>query len=616
MALLQLKNVRLHYGSDHLLDGVDLAVDAGERVCLLGRNGTGKTSLLRLISGEERPDSGEVLRQPGALMTRLDQEVPEGVCGDVFSVIRSGVSPLRHEEDWEIDSRVEALAESMELPSSAGFRTLSGGMKRRVLLAKALAGQPDLLLLDEPTNHLDVPSILWLEDFLLQRDIALLFVTHDRAFLRKMATRILELDRGSLQGWACGYDAFLERRATALEAEEKQWATFDKKLAQEEVWLRQGVKARRTRNEGRVRALMALRAERARRREKIGKASIGIQEGEVSGQKVLAASAISFAYPDSPEPVVRDFSLQIWRGDKIGILGPNGCGKTTLLHLLLGKLLPTAGEVREGTNLQVVYLDQLRDQIDGEKSVSENVAGVSQTVRFQGRDRHIYSYLQDFLFRSDRARMPAKMLSGGERNRLLLAKLFLQPANVLVLDEPTNDLDTETLELLEEILISYEGTLLLVSHDRTFLDNVVTSLLVFTGDGNIQEVNGGYSDWVLWESRKANTKQSSNGREKEKPAAPATNQTLPPIAETKGKPRKFLNREQAELDALPKKIELLESEHSEIALKLQDPDLYKNAGEELLVIQKRMAEIETTTKVAYARWEELEAQKSLASSQE
>ncbi|MFZ4483795.1 MAG: ATP-binding cassette domain-containing protein, partial [Chthoniobacterales bacterium] len=542
MALLQLKSVSLHYGRDYLLEGADLSIEPGDRVALLGRNGCGKTSLMRLIAGEEGASAGEILRTPGAVMTRLDQEIPQGVEGTIFSVVRGGISPTRHEEDWEIDVRLEELLAEMELPTEAAFGSLSGGLKRRVLLARALAGQPDLLLLDEPTNHLDLSSILWLEDFLRRHPMSLLFVTHDRTFLRGLATRIVELDRGRLFGWACNYDTFLQRKADLLEAEAVQWKAFDKKLAQEEVWLRQGVKARRTRNEGRVRALLELRRERARRRERSGKAKMEIQEGAVSGQRVLRAEGITFAHAEMPEPVVRDFSTEIYRGDKIGILGPNGCGKTTLLKLLLGQLEPQAGIVSTGTNLQVVYLDQLRDQIDLDKSVAENVAGVSQSVRFQGRDRNIHSYLADFLFRSDRVRMPARMLSGGERNRLLLARLFLQPANVLVLDEPTNDLDAETLELLEELLVGWDQTLLLVSHDRAFLDAVVTSLLIFEGDGTISEVNGGYSDWQRWSARGAAV-----------PSAAATAPTKPdaPKKERQGRTEKFLNRERRELEELP-----------------------------------------------------------------
>ena len=600
MALLQLKSVSLHYGGDYLLDEADLSIEAGERVALLGRNGCGKTSLMRLIAGEEGATAGDVLRAPGALMTRLDQEVPQGAEGTVFSVVRSGISPTRHEEDWEIDVRLDELLAEMQLPAEAAFGSLSGGLKRRVLLARALAGKPDLLLLDEPTNHLDLGSILWLEDFLLRHPISLLFVTHDRTFLRRLANRIVELDRGKLFGWSCDYDTFLQRKSDLLEAEAVQWKAFDKKLAQEEAWLRQGVKARRTRNEGRVRALLELRRERARRRERSGTAKMEIQSGALSGQRVLRADGVTFAHPDMPEPVVQKFSSEIFRGDKIGILGPNGCGKTTLLKLLLGQLAPQSGDVTTGTNLQVVYLDQMRDQIDLDKTVAENVAGASQSVHFQGRDRNIHSYLADFLFRSDRVRMPARLLSGGERNRLLLARLFLQPANVLVLDEPTNDLDAETLELLEELLVSWDQTLLLVSHDRAFLDAVVTSLLVFEGGGKISEVNGGYSDWQRWSARGA--------------AVPPASSPAPAKAdEPKNKPRaraeKFLNRERRELEELPGQIEGWEVEQVRCAAQLQDPQLYRSDPGALPKIEAESIALEAKIRAAYSRWEELEAKR-------
>lgn len=600
MALLQLKSVSLHYGGDYLLDAADLSIEAGERVALLGRNGCGKTSLMRLISGEEGPSAGDVLRAPGALMTRLDQEVPQGVEGTVFSVVRGGISPTRHEEDWETDVRLEELLAEMQLPTEAEFGSLSGGLKRRVLLARALAAQPDLLLLDEPTNHLDLGSILWLEEFLLRHPISLLFVTHDRTFLRRLANRIVELDRGKLFGWSCDYDTFLQRKSDMLEAEAVQWKAFDKKVAQEEAWLRQGVKARRTRNEGRVRALLELRRERARRRERSGTAKMEIQSGALSGQRVLRAEGVTFAHPEMPEPVVRDFSSEIFRGDKIGILGPNGCGKTTLLKLLLGQLAPQSGQVTTGTNLQVVYLDQMRDQIDLDKTVAENVAGASQSVHFQGRDRNIHSYLADFLFRSDRARMPARLLSGGERNRLLLARLFLQPSNVLVLDEPTNDLDAETLELLEELLVSWDQTLLLVSHDRAFFDAVVTSLLVFEGGGKISEVNGGYSDWQRWSARGAEVPPS---------ATPAAAKADEPKSKPRARAEKFLNRERRELEELPGQIEAWEAEQIRCAEKLQDPQLYRNDPGALPKIEAESIALEAKIRAAYSRWEELEAKR-------
>ena len=599
MPLLQLQDITLQYGTKPLLDKANLQVDPGERVCLLGRNGAGKTSLMRIITREEAPNSGELVCPAGTVLTRLDQEVPDNLEGTVFDVISSGLRKDTHEEDWEIDVRIDDLIEHMKLPiREMMFASLSGGMKRRVLLARALVGDPDVLLLDEPTNHLDIESILWLEGFLLEKQITLFFVTHDRAFLRKMATRIVELDRGALTSWACDYDTYLVRKAAALEAEEKQWAAFDKKLALEEAWLRQGVKARRTRNEGRVRALEALRSERSDRRDRIGSANIQIQESNSSGQKVAEASKVMFSFGD--KAVVQDFSTIIWRGDKIGIIGPNGAGKTTLLKLLLGKLEPQSGWVKMGTKIDVVYLDQLRDQIDDTKTVAQNVAGNSETVTFQGRSKHIHGYLQDFLFSPDRVRMPAKMLSGGERNRLLLARLFLQPANVLVLDEPTNDLDAETMELLEDLLVEFSGTVLLVSHDRAFIDNVVTSTLVFEGDGFINEYIGGYEDWVRLRDRKKTQVEKVEVVE-------VLPESTPEPKAKKEKPRTLLNRERRELEELPKALEKMEAEQAALAEKLYDPELYKTQPDLLPRLEKEQQELERKIKEIYARWEELEA---------
>jgi len=599
MPLLQLRQVTLKYSSAPLLDQIDFQVEAGERICLLGRNGAGKTSLMRIITGEETPNDGEIIRPDAAMMTRLIQEIPDDITGTVNEVIHSGLRPDRHEEEWQTDIRLEDLAAEMGLPMHHEFPALSGGLKRRVLLARALAGQPDILLLDEPTNHLDLDSILWLEQFLLNSKITLFFVTHDRTFLRKLATRIVELDRGRLTSWACDYDTYLERKAQSLDAEEKQWAAFDKKLAQEEVWLRQGVKARRTRNEGRVRALQAMRKERGERRQREGTARIELQTGSMSGQKVIEAKEISFSYGDAP--IVQDFTTTIWRGDKIGIIGPNGGGKTTLLKLLLGQLTPESGSVKLGTNLQVVYLDQLRGQIDNAKTVAQNVAGDAETVTFQDRPRHIHSYLQDFLFRADRIRMPAKMLSGGERNRLLLARLFLQPANVLVMDEPTNDLDAETLELLEELLLEYTGTLLLVSHDRAFLDNVVTSTLVFEGAGRISEYTGGYEDWIRQRAVKPVPF-------KEIPFEPKTEAKLAPMPATK-KPVKFLKKEQRELEELPALIDQWETEKADLTTRLWEPDLYQKSPEMVPKLKGEVSLLEERIKTGYIRWEELETKR-------
>jgi ATP-binding cassette subfamily F protein uup len=594
MPLLQLRQITLKYSAAPLLDQVDFQVEAGERICLLGRNGAGKTSLMRIITGEETPNEGELILPDASKVTRLIQEIPEDITGTVMEVLHSGLRADRHEEEWQTDVRLEDLCGEMKLPADHEFSALSGGLKRRVLLARALAGQPDILLLDEPTNHLDLESLGWFQNFLLESKITLFFVTHDRAFLRKLATRIVELDRGQLTSWACDYDTYLERKAANLEAEEKQWALFDKKLAQEEAWLRQGVKARRTRNEGRVRALQKMRTERGERRLREGTARIEIQAGSMSGQKVIEAKDISFDY--SGAPIVRDFTTTIWRGDKIGIIGPNGGGKTTLLKLLLGQIEPQRGEVKLGTNLQVVYLDQLRGQIDNAKTVAQNVAGDAETVTFQGRPRHIHSYLQDFLFRADRIRMPAKMLSGGERNRLLLARLFLQPANVLVMDEPTNDLDAETLELLEEILLEYAGTLLLVSHDRVFLDNVVTSTLIFEGDGVISEYTGGYEDWIRQrEAKKVHFRE-----------IPAPPKPLPVAAPVIKKGAKFLKKEQRELEELPAQIEKMETEVSALSEKMWDPELYKSEPGKLPLLKTELTVLEDRIRIGYARWEELE----------
>ena len=592
MPLLQLKQITLRYSAAPLLDQADLQIDAGERICLVGRNGAGKTSLLRLITGEETPQEGEFSRAPGLTISRLPQEVPADITGPVHDVVRAGLRLAGTEEEWQADIRMEELMLEMGLPSEPEFASLSGGMKRRVLLARALVGLPDILLLDEPTNHLDLASILWLEQFLLHAKPTLFFITHDRTFLRRLATRIVELDRGKLTSWACDYDTFLERRNAALEAEEKQRAAFDKKLAQEEAWLRQGVKARRTRNEGRVRALLALRNERAERRSREGVARLGLSTGTTSGQKVIDAKDVAFGYGGAP--VVRDFTTTVWRGDKIGIIGPNGSGKTTLLKLLLGELKPDEGEVKLGTQLQVVYLDQLRGQIDDAKTVGQNVAGDAETVNFQGRPRHIHSYLQDFLFAADRIRMPAKMLSGGERNRLLLARLFLQPANVLVLDEPTNDLDAETLELLEALLVEYTGTLLLVSHDRAFLDEVVTSTLVFEGGSRVTEYSGGYEDWLRQRPDPATTEPE-----------PATPPPAPVAAKT-AKPKKMLNRDQRELAELPGRIEQLEAQRDALAKKLEEPVIYQKGPGTARTIQDEIAALEKTLHASYARWDELE----------
>ncbi|MEO7414979.1 MAG: ATP-binding cassette domain-containing protein [Opitutaceae bacterium] len=600
MALLNLLDVSLSFGGPAILEKINFQIDPGERVCLVGRNGAGKSTLMRVIAGEMQPDRGDIARPAGAVYTRLTQEVPTDIKGSVHDLVFSGLRPPHdHEEEWERDVRVENLIERLQLPSHTDFTALSGGLKRRALLARALAGQPDLLLLDEPTNHLDIESILWLEDFLLTEKLSLFFVTHDRAFLKRLATRIVELDRGRFVSWACDYDTYLVRKQEVLEAEERNRALFDKKLAQEEEWIRRGVRAQRSRATARINQLMEMRSERRARRERVGNVTLKLAEAERSGVKVIETENMDFAYPDG-RVLVKDFTTTIIRGDKIGLIGPNGAGKTTLIKVLLGQLAPTGGTIKHGTNLEVVYFDQMRDQIDDDKTVADNINGGSSSVSIDGRSRHVISYLQDFLFTPDRARTPARVLSGGERNRLLLARLFTKPANVLVMDEPTNDLDAETLDLLEDLLVEYEGTLLLVSHDREFLDNVVTSTLVFEGDGRIGDYVGGYADWLREKEKRAAVQKAS---EDIRAAAPAT--------APKPKPsRKLTNKEQRELESLPKKIEQLETEQSELTAKLGDPAFYKREPAAFSTAKSRLEALDREHATAFARWEELEQVKN------
>jgi ABC transport system ATP-binding/permease protein len=601
MSLFSLLDVSLSFGGPFLLEKANFQVDPGERVCLLGRNGSGKSTLMRLITGELQPDDGQIFRQPGAEFRRLSQEVPPGLEGEVRAIVASGARELHdHEEEWERDVRVDGLLERMNLEPDVAFETLSGGLKRRVLLARALAGSPDLLLLDEPTNHLDLDSILWLEEFLLSERVTLFFVTHDRAFLRRLATRIVDLDRGRLASWACDYDTYLVRKEEVQEAEERQQALFDKKLAQEEVWIRKGVKAQRSRAQGRIHALQAMRAERAARRERQGAVTLRLAEAERSGVKVIEAENASFAFPGA-EPILLDFSLLLTRGDKIGLIGPNGAGKTTLLKLLLGQLAPTAGEVRHGTRLEVVYFDQFREQIDDDRSVADNIANGNATVTIDGRSRHVISYLQDFLFEPERARTPARVLSGGERNRLLLARLFTRPANVLVMDEPTNDLDAETLDLLEDLLVAYQGTLLIVSHDRDFLENVVTSCLVFEGEGRVMEYVGGYADWREARDRKRRAEEAAAERAASR--APREEAAAGP------RPRRLTTREERELAELPGRIETIETEQQAVASRLADPALYQGPAEGVATMRAKAVELERAHAAAFARWEELEARR-------
>jgi ATP-binding cassette subfamily F protein uup len=626
--LITLKNIQLSYGSAPLLDGIDLVIDKGERICLLGRNGAGKSTLMKVILGELTPDDGERVVASGVKLARLIQEVPVGMAGSVFDVVADGIGQLagklkvyhqishqlaesgdkalfdrlakaQHElevaDGWQLEQRVETVISRLGLDADAEFGELSGGLKRRVLLAQALVTEPDLLLLDEPTNHLDIEAIDWMEEFLLNYPGAILFVTHDRAFLRRLATRILELDRGLLSDWPGDYDNFLRRKQERLNAETLANARFDKKLAQEEAWIRQGIKARRTRNEGRVRALKAMRATRMQRREQTGKAQMQLSSGERSGKLVVEVERINYAWEN--KPIIRDLSTTILRGDRVGIIGPNGSGKTTLLNLLLGRLQPDSGRVKLGTNLQVAYFDQLRGQLDEERTVQDNVGGGSCKVEIGGRSKHIIGYLQDFLFTPERARSPVKALSGGERNRLLLAKLFTKPANILVLDEPTNDLDVETLELLEELLVDYDGTLLLVSHDREFLDNAVTSCLVFEGEGRVVEYVGGYSDWEINQKRQQQTAKASAAEPKVKFAS----------EKPQKKREKLSYKDQRELDGLPQRIESLEAQLDELQTRLSDPELYRTQGEQVAQLQLEAARVQTELEQAYERWETLES---------
>ncbi len=609
-ALLTLLDVTLHFGGPAILEKINFQIDPGERVCLLGRNGAGKSTLMKVIAGEIKADSGDVFRPANAVYRRLTQEVPAGLAGPVHDVVAAGLrsNDDHHEEDWERDVRVEDLIHGIGLQPTDEFSSLSGGLKRRALLARALAGQPDLLLLDEPTNHLDLESILWLEDFLLEKKPTLFFVTHDRAFLRKISTRIVELDRGRLAGWACDYDTYLVRKQEVLEAEEKQRAAFDKKLAQEEEWIRRGVRAQRSRATARIHALQAMRAEARARRERTGTATLKLSEAERAGVKVFEAENLTYVWPDG-EVIVRDFSTVIRRGEKIGILGPNGAGKTTLIKLLLGQLAPTGGSVKHGTNLEVVYFDQLRAQIDDNKTVADNIANGNQTVTIDGRTRSVISYLQDFLFEPARARTPARVLSGGERNRLLLARLFTKPANVLVLDEPTNDLDAETLDLLEDLLVEFQGTLLLVSHDREFLDEVVTSTLVFEGNGRIGDFVGGYSDWKVEMAKQAARPVAAVSR----PAGPVPAEKKNPAGGQAPSGKKLSSKERTELEALPARIESFEKEQAELTAKLADPTFYKAETAKFSAVKGRLEVLEKDHAAALARWEELEARNAGAS---
>ena len=625
MALLNLRDVSIGFSGPPLLDSASLTIEPSERVGLVGRNGEGKSTLLRIIHGRIEPDRGRIVRSQGTTTAMLDQDVPRRLVGTIFDLVAEGLGShaqlpaeyhrishrvaveggdaLQRELDrlghaletgggWQAHRKVDTVLSRMELDPDAEVETLSAGMKRRVLLAKALVAQPGVLLLDEPTNHLDIDAITWMEDFLLRHDGTLVFVTHDRVFLRKLATRIVDLDRGRLTSWDCDYPTYLNRKAAWLEAQADQQALFDKRLAVEETWIRQGIKARRTRNEGRVRALKEMRNQRRARRQQPGVARMQLQEAQRSGRMVIEAKDVTFGYDD--RPVVRNLSTLVIRGDRVGIIGPNGSGKTTLLKVLLKELQPSEGRIRHGTQLEVGYFDQLHAQLDEEKTVQENVAPGSDSVMVNGKKKHILGYLQDFLFSPERARSPVKQLSGGERNRLLLARLFTKPSNLLVMDEPTNDLDAETLELMEELLLEYSGTILLVSHDREFLNNVVTSTLVLEGDGLVKEYAGGYDDWL------AQRKPTPIPRTEKPPSKPAKSQPL------KDRPRGLTYNQKRELESLPERIEALESQQEQLHEVMSDPEFYRQERRQIVQITTELEEVEKQLADAYRRWETLE----------
>ncbi len=626
MGLIWINNVSVSFGGPPLLSSATLQIEAGERIGLLGRNGSGKSTLMKMLNGNIVPDTGEIIKSANVRISLLPQDVPDGLSGTVYDIVAAGGSKhlellkvyhdltaeiqrksddgllkklanIQHQLEvsgaWNYHLQVAGIISRTGLNENAEFRNLSAGMKRRVFMARALVCEPDLLLLDEPTNHLDINAILWLEDFLQNYDKAIIFVTHDRAFLQRLAMRIVEIDRGKLISFACNYRAYLERRRGMLESEEKQWHDFDKKLAKEETWVRQGVKARRTRNEGRVRALKQMREERARRQTQTGVARLAIQEAERGGRMVVEAENISFAYGN--KKIIEAFSTVIIRGDKVGIIGPNGCGKTTLLKILLNELEPQQGRIRLGTGIQIAYFDQLRAQLDENKTLRDNIASGNDTIFIDGFPRHIVGYLQDFLFPPAQIMAQVKSLSGGERNRLLLAKLFSIPSNVLVMDEPTNDLDAETLELLEDRLLEYNGTILLVSHDRAFLNNVVTSTIVFEGEGQLQEYVGGYDDWQA--QRIARVEPESAMPREAKPKR----EKLP------AEKRKLSFKETRELQELPQKIGFLEEEKQQLTADLNSPAFYaKNDAVKIKATSDRMTCLDAELDCAYQRWNELE----------
>jgi len=633
MALIQLQNIQVSFGGPALLDNLSMTVNPAERICLIGRNGAGKSTLMKVLNSEIKADSGEIIIEKGAVIAQLEQEVPRDMNGSVYEVVASGLAEtgeilsqfhaMNEEDDigsddwmkrfekvqhkleacngWHFQNTIDTVISRLELNPDVNFGDLSGGIKRRVLLARALIQEPDVLLLDEPTNHLDIEAIIWLEDFLLNFKGSLVFITHDRSFLRRLATRIIEIDRGQATSWPGDYENFLRRKEEALHAEELENARFDKKLAQEEVWIRQGIKARRTRNEGRVRSLEKMRDERSERREQQGSVNLQVDVGQKTGKRVVEVENINYTLPNG-RVLIDNFSALVQRGDKIGLIGPNGVGKTTLLKVLLGELKPDENpdtKIIQGTNLQVAYFDQLRSQLDENRSVKDNLDRGADKVMINGQEKHVISYLQDFLFTPDRANSPVNALSGGERNRLLLAKLFIKPANVLVLDEPTNDLDVDTLELLEELLLNYTGTVLIVSHDRAFINNLVTSCFVFEGEGQISEFVGSYDDWLRQRSTPTNTP-----KKKSKPSPKKVEK-----AETveKKEAKKLSFNEQQELKNLPKEIEKLENKVSDLETQMADPNFFKQEHHVTAAVTDELQKINNSLKVKYDRWEVLEA---------
>lgn len=604
--LINLEKIDLAYSSSHpILENTNFQLKIGERVCLIGRNGAGKSSFLKLLDGSIKPDAGKIHYEPGFKIARLEQELPDQENITVYEVVSQAFNNFNG-EDWQAEQLIQKILAQLDLIGSKKLSELSGGWQRRVALAKALVIEPDLLLLDEPTNHLDIEAIQWLEEQLLNFNGGILFITHDRWLLRRLATRIIELDRGQLTSWPGDYDNFLKRKEELLAAEANQNREFDKKLAKEEEWIRQGIKARRTRNEGRVRALKALRNERQQRREVVGKAKLEINQADQSGQLVIDAENIShsFGNDEGNQKIINQFSTRIMRGDRIGLLGPNGIGKTTLLNILLGKLAPENGKVKLGTKLDIAYFDQLRATLDPASSILDNLSGGRSSITINGKERHVISYLADFLFPAQQINMPVNTLSGGECNRLLLAKLFSLPANMLVMDEPTNDLDIETLELLEELLSQFSGTLLLVSHDRAFLDNIVTRTFAFEGNGKVGDYVGGYQDWLLQKPAETDLEKQKNNKRPEQLVNKAINQNATQASEAKTTGLDYNQRK--ELSKIPAKVEKLEQQQQKLFDQMAKDGFYDQAPSDIEKTTSKLESIKQELEQLYFRWEELE----------